>query len=130
MEPIRYELVEDPVFLESEEALFDGVVWEPEEFSNYMPEFLEESYDGPNAEKLKAANKRLEYYMNHKSEYQYIASYHIECRTDEMYVEYYYIDDDTIISFLSSKPHSKNPKYYRVLEATMLYKKLKDSFVM
>ena len=117
MEPIRYELVENPVFVETDEVVFDGVEWEPGEFSNYMPEFLED-------------NNRLEYYMTHKSDYQYIASRHSDAGTDDMYIEYYYMDDDTIIAFLSSKPKAKNPKYYRVLEATMIYKKPEESFIV
>ena len=123
MEPIAINLHKNPKLIQNEKELIDDT-WENSEFYNFMPEFLEECYKGGNAPKLKEANEYLKYYCLHKSDYTYIASWrHIE-RYETLYVEYYYMDDNTIIAYLIVVPSEK--RYYPNLTTVQIFKKKEE----
>lgn len=107
MKPIKYKLKKECNIIKNESEFIDDD-WEEKEFYTYQPEWFEEIYDGANKHQLATHNHELQYYMNHKDEYTYIGTWN----HNKSFVEYYYIDDNTIIGFYSES---------RLLHAVMVW---------
>ena len=118
MKPIIYDLRKEHNFISDEKLIIDNE-WEEKEFYNYQPEWFENVYNGVNKYHLATHNSQLQYYMNHKNEYTYLATWkHID-KLQENYVEYYFIDDNTLIAYYSEKYKKDN----RYLGAIMVFTK-------
>ena len=125
MKPIKIEPRENPTILEiDEKELLEGYKEVGE--IHYMPEFLEKTYKGPNAEYLKKQNKLLEEYANKRNELMYIGSHNYKQGGDEYFIEYYY-DKQDIIVYLIEKP--KNPKYYTSLQMICVFERCEKNAV-
>lgn len=118
MKPIKYILRKHHNFIQCEDEIIDKE-WVEKDFYSYQPEWLEKVYDGGNKHQLATHNNQLQYYMNHKEEYTYVATWKNINDSCEHYVEYYYIDDNTIIGYYSEKYKG----YDRDLRAIMIWVK-------
>ena len=118
--PIKYEINKNPNLIANEDELMEG--YEMKDTYSFMPEFLEEVYDGPNRESLVNANNELLNQLNHKPSYQYIATWKTFTKNDDFIVEYYYDAQDNIIAFFAIKP--KNERYYTRLEAVSVFQRI------
>lgn len=110
---------ESPIYKKKESEIIEEGEYKYEKQYNFLPQFLEEIYDGRNADKLKDANNSILQYSKKRKELQYIAS--LKDRT--AIVEYYYDKDCNIVAFLIDRTGNKNTPL--VLTAVAIFKKNK-----
>lgn len=119
MKPIRYELQQKPKYVSHWREIEDG--YKLEEFYGFEPEFLEEIYDGTDAERLKSNNSMILEFNNKKDKMTYLATFkdrRLHCEQ----VEYFQDENGNIIQFLINIPNSN--KYYPAVMAVAVLKKV------
>ena len=117
MKPIKYELQEKESIVKNYNDIENG--YELVEMFSYMPEYIEEIYDGGNKHQLKNANNSIQYYVNEKDKYKYIGTVDY---TKAMATKIeYYLTDNGMIGYLINIPRRK--KYYISVGAVAIFKK-------
>lgn len=110
MKPIEYKLRDNHNFIQNEKEVVDFEQYDDGEMIPFNPEWLEEIMkDYPAATHN---NLKLVEYNNNKDTYTYIATWKQIEHKVEYYVEYYYINKNTIIAYYSQR-YAKNPRELR-----------------
>ena len=117
MKPLRYTVQSNPIYLDDIDFEKD---YKLEKCYNFVPEIIENIYDGGNKYSLLAQNTTLISYNQNKDKYKYIGTRNT---SQTEFIEFF-IDTESndLLEYLVDNPKGK--KYYPSLSAVAVFKKV------
>lgn len=117
MNPIYYTVQTNPIYLDNVEFEKDYKV---EKSYNFVPEFIENIYDGGNKHSLIAQNTTLISYNQNKDKYKYIGTHKVN---QEEFIDFFIdTENNDLLEYLVYNP--KGEKHYPSLSAVAVLKKI------